>query len=301
MGRLGANGCTILWQLAQESFGRTCRMTLKWLGTYSSISETSSPKGRSLPPQSGHAQGFSCTICSRGSSAGNGRGAGFSGGSFGAGRTSRGLAARLASRSSMESCICTSSRSSCSEERPYFMRFKYAISKRSFSSSSFWESSSASATSSLVLRSRMMPLRTSTSFGRSAGCGMRHYIKIESLKREKKPINKGFLRRDMRLVRALDASPGDPFQPHRELRGAQPHCPLRRLRPHKTPALQTLGEETQPIAAPPQNLHPITRFATKHKKLSGKRILRELRLHQSRESIEAVAHVGCARGEPHLQ
>jgi len=25
------------------------------------------------------------------------------------------------------------------EERPYFMRFKYAISKRSFSSSSFWE------------------------------------------------------------------------------------------------------------------------------------------------------------------
>ena len=64
------------------------------------------------------------------------------------------------------------------------MRFKYAISKRSFSSSSFWEISSASATSSWVLRSRMMPLRASTSFGRSAACGMRHYIKIESLKRE---------------------------------------------------------------------------------------------------------------------
>src|SRR5579863_4748224 len=300
MGRLGAKGCTILWQLAQESFGRTCFITLKWLGTYSSISATSSPKGRSLPPQSGHAQGFSCTISSRGSSAGNGRRAGFSGGCFGVGRTSMGFAARLASRSSMESCICTSSRSSCSEERPYFMRFKYAISKRSFSSSSFWEISSASATSSLVLRSRMMPLRASTSFGRSAVCGMRHYIKIDGLMREKKPINKGFLRREVRLVRALDASPVDPFQQHRELRGAQAHGPMRRLRPHETPALQSLGEEAQPIAAPPQNLHSITRFATKHKQLSGERILRELRLHQCRESIEAVAHIGRSGGEPHL-
>src|ERR1700680_4267844 len=145
-----------------------------------------------------------------------------------------------------------------------------------------------------------MRLKASTSFGRSAALGMRHYIKIESLKREKKPINKGLLRREVRLVRALDASPIDPFQQHRELRGAQAHRPMRRLRPHETPALQTLGEEAQPIPAPPQNLHPITRFATKHKKLSGKRILRELRLHESRESIEAVAHVGCARGEPHL-
>jgi hypothetical protein len=68
---------------------------------------------------------------------------------------------------------------------------------------------------------------------------------------------------------------------------------MRRLRPHETPAFKTLGEEAQPIAAPPQNLHPITRFATKHEKLTGERILRELRLHESRESIEAVAHVGC--------
>src|SRR5580704_19704763 len=75
---------------------------------------------------------------------------------------------------------------------------------------------------------------------------------------------------------------------------------MRRLRPHETPAFQTLGKEAQPIAAPPQNLYPITRSATKHKKLSGERILRKLRLHASRESIEAVAQVGRARGEPHL-
>jgi hypothetical protein len=105
---------------------------------------------------------------------------------------------------------------------------------------------------------------------------MRHYIKIESLMREKKPINKALLRREVRLVRALDASPVNPFQQHRELRGAQAHRPMRRLRPHEASAFKTLGEEAQPIPAPPQNLHPIARFATKHKKLSGERILLEL-------------------------
>src|SRR5271170_6185324 len=75
---------------------------------------------------------------------------------------------------------------------------------------------------------------------------------------------------------------------------------MRRLRPHEAPALQTLGKEAQSIPAPPQNLHPITGFATKHKKLPRERILGELRLHQCRESIEAVAHVGRTRGEPHL-
>src|ERR1700678_3891824 len=129
---------------------------------------------------------------------------------------------------------------------------------------------------------------------------MHHYIKIESLMRENKPINKAFLRREVRLVRALDAPPVDPLQQHRELRGAQTHRPMRRLRPHEAPAFKTLGEETQSIPAPPQDLHPITRFATEHKELSRERVLGELRLHESRESIEAVAHIGRARGEPHL-
>jgi hypothetical protein len=37
----------------QVNFGRTWRMTLKLSGTYSSCSETSSPKWRRPPPQSG--------------------------------------------------------------------------------------------------------------------------------------------------------------------------------------------------------------------------------------------------------
>jgi hypothetical protein len=40
-------------QQAQLSFGRTVRITLKLAGTYSSILETSSPKWRNVPPQSG--------------------------------------------------------------------------------------------------------------------------------------------------------------------------------------------------------------------------------------------------------
>jgi hypothetical protein len=37
----------------QLSLGRTVRITLKRAGTYSSTSDTSSPSGRSVPPQSG--------------------------------------------------------------------------------------------------------------------------------------------------------------------------------------------------------------------------------------------------------
>src|SRR5208283_4009965 len=129
---------------------------------------------------------------------------------------------------------------------------------------------------------------------------MRHYINGDSRKREKKPINKGLLRREVRLVRALDAPPVDPFQQHRELRGAQAHCPMRRLRPHEAPAFKTLGEEAQSIPAPSQDLYPIARSATKHEQLPREWILGELRLHESSESIEALAHVGHARCEPYL-
>ena len=58
IGRLGAAACTMRSQHAQASFGRTCRITLNRAGTYSSISETSSPRDFSLPPQSGQASCF---------------------------------------------------------------------------------------------------------------------------------------------------------------------------------------------------------------------------------------------------
>ena len=50
MGRLGAAACTITSHFVQLNFGRTCRITLKRAGTYSSISEMSSPNWRKRPP-----------------------------------------------------------------------------------------------------------------------------------------------------------------------------------------------------------------------------------------------------------
>src|SRR5258708_27410665 len=58
IGRLGASACTMRSQHAQASLGRTYWMTLRLAGTYSKISETSSPRCFSLPPQSGQASCF---------------------------------------------------------------------------------------------------------------------------------------------------------------------------------------------------------------------------------------------------
>src|SRR2546421_528247 len=75
---------------------------------------------------------------------------------------------------------------------------------------------------------------------------------------------------------------------------------MRRLRPHEATTLQALGKQTQPVATPPQDLHPITGFATEDKQLSGEGVLGELGLHKGRESIEAFAHIGRTGREPHL-
>ena len=54
MTRCGAGACTTQEHFLQLIFGRTCRMTKKLAGMYSSISETSSPSLRNPPLQHGH-------------------------------------------------------------------------------------------------------------------------------------------------------------------------------------------------------------------------------------------------------
>jgi hypothetical protein len=76
IGRVGAGSCTITWQLAQASFGRTCRITLKLAGTYSSISATSSPIFFIVAPQPGQVHAGACSTVSRGRRSGSGRRAG---------------------------------------------------------------------------------------------------------------------------------------------------------------------------------------------------------------------------------
>src|SRR5215831_15380390 len=101
---------TIREQPAQLSFGRTVRTTLKLAGTYSSVSDTSSPRWRSVPPQSGQASCFGAIVLvSRGRVAGNGRRAGLRGaccfstmvaGTGGGGSAAAWLASRSSNRSS---------------------------------------------------------------------------------------------------------------------------------------------------------------------------------------------------------
>ena len=53
----------MLSHFVQLNLGRTWRTTKKLAGTYSSISETSSPSLRSAPPQSGQAVSFGSCLC----------------------------------------------------------------------------------------------------------------------------------------------------------------------------------------------------------------------------------------------
>ena len=126
IGRLGASACTIRSQHAHASFGRTCRITLNRAGTYSSISETSSPRCFNSPPQSGQAFCFGGYFrVSRGRCSGRGRRAGFA--AFATGAATAGVcegtvfSACVASSSSSRSSNCSISRSSFSDLRPNCM------------------------------------------------------------------------------------------------------------------------------------------------------------------------------------
>lgn len=73
IGRRGGGACIARSQDRQTTLGRTCRITRKDAGTYSSTSVMSSPRFRTSPaPQSGHVEGGAWTIASRGRWGGNG-------------------------------------------------------------------------------------------------------------------------------------------------------------------------------------------------------------------------------------
>jgi hypothetical protein len=65
------------------------------------------------------------------------------------------------------------------------------------------------------------------------------------------------------------------------------------LWPYEATALQPLRKQTHPIVAPPKNLHAITGTSAENKQLTGERILGQLHLHESRQSIKAFARMHC--------
>lgn len=131
---------TMVSQARQLSLGRTCLITLKWDGTYSSTSRSSSPIcEKMVPPHCGQAQGASWRITSRGRCSGSGWRP-FAGAAGGDGRGDRiaaavraWLSASPSSRSPISSSSCSMSRSGFSEERPKRARRSTASCAFSFS------------------------------------------------------------------------------------------------------------------------------------------------------------------------
>ena len=87
---------------------------------------------------------------------------------------------------------------------------------------------------------------------------------------------------------------------HRQLRGRQRDRSVRRLRPDEPSPLQPLGEQTQPVTVPPQQLDQIAALAAKHEHLTGKRILLQRRLHHPAEPHKSPPHVSHSRHDPNL-
>ncbi len=58
---------------------------------------------------------------------------------------------------------------------------------------------------------------------------------------------------------------------------------------HESPALEALGEQTQPVTVPPQDLDPISVATAEDKQVPGERVLGELRLHESGQAVEPLA------------
>src|ERR1700749_4064976 len=98
---------------------------------------------------------------------------------------------------------------------------------------------------------------------------------------------------------SLRHSPVDPFEQHRQLGPAQYHHTLLSPRPEKSPALQTLGKQTQPIAVPPQQLDQIAAAAAKAEHMPGERILPEHALCLGRQTVKPLAHIVDAGRQPY--
>ncbi len=107
--------------------------------------------------------------------------------------------------------------------------------------------------------------------------------------------------RELRLPGAHGSSPVDAFEQHRQLRCREMHRAVGRLRPHEATALQALGVQIHSVAAPPQELHQIAALAAKHKHIARERSLAERRLHDRRQPVHALSHVGNAGGDPHAR
>ena len=79
------------------------------------------------------------------------------------------------------------------------------------------------------------------------------------------------------------------------------HAAVSGLWPHEVSSLQALGEQTQSVTTPPQDLQPVAPAAAEHKHVAGERLVLKHRLHLRAQAVEAAAQIGHAGGEPDLR
>src|SRR5215470_6873367 len=108
------------------------------------------------------------------------------------------------------------------------------------------------------------------------------------------------LSRGLRTPRALRHPPIDAFEQIAELRRRDRHRAVRRQGPDEASALQPLRIEAHALAVVPQNLDQRAAAAAEHEQMPTMRIVLEFLLHQQRQSVEALAHVGVAGCKPYM-
>ena len=307
MGRFGAGSCTMREQQAQLSFGRTVRITLKRAGTYSSTSETSSPSGRSVPPQSGQASCFGAMVSiSRGSSAGKRTARGFLR-AFSIDGDGRQLRGKRLGRGLVRFEIF----------EPQFQLLDVGVQLLR----------PLAEVHALELEDEQIQVLDLGLFGEHERFERldverveigQWFLRFASLLTASIPqlchaqhdndvkIRKHFQRRNVlyrhgRRSRSDRPSPVDAFQQHRELRAAQRHHAFVRLRPDEAAAFETLGEQTQAVAIPPEHFDQIAAPAAEDEHVTRVRILFEHGLRDGAQAGEAAAHIGDAGGDPDVR
>ena len=95
-------------------------------------------------------------------------------------------------------------------------------------------------------------------------------------------------------------SPVYTFHQHRKLRPAQIDLTLTGCGPHKPTPLKALGEQTRPLAIPPDHLDLITAPSFEQKQMAGKRIARQNLFALCRQPVKSTPHIRHARSQPDL-
>src|SRR5439155_15195416 len=111
--------------------------------------------------------------------------------------------------------------------------------------------------------------------------------------------------RRLRSPRLLWQPPIDPFQQISQLRRLDRHRHVRAIArkgrgPDEATALQSLRKQAHALTIVPQNLDQPAAPAAEHKQMAIVRIELERLLHQHRQAIEPLAHVGVTARKPNL-